>query len=486
MKPSLPILIVYSHNSVQMISIYLDWNVISQMKHGQHDELRKILDAKRFLMPYSTSHISDILSSLKSGEDQNEFVDSDLQALSDLSNNRVLLNDGKEVILDVRHPKLLFDDRVSEKDQFNDLSLENLEAILKENETIPGVTDAILAPLKNSRLDQAFVDAFKNPESAKYMDSMFPGLRENPTMAGFFKSFSEMMKRMNEGEDYKKLREITQSGLGINRDKMFNENGPFGAIEKMYKELNVDLRKFRPKNEHGRAWFNEISNEYLTLDMSGFQEDKINTSKGRKETFRNTTEDAFHAAFASTCNFYIINDNRAYHKTKKVFEKLNFNTFVFKPNEFVEHYKNFLAERPLKVQVQIPITYLTAKPLNEELGEDGSTKIYHLPYFVFDFFNKMIAFYSKEGAIEMILLTRFIPTNKPGTYFFEIERLSQLLFEAFGEDVDQLGPITANEFVGDEWKGRKRDFDTVALRFARTNGYFQLYYDINTSETASK
>ena len=69
--------------------------------------------------------------------------------------------------------------------------------------------------------------------------------------------------------------------------------------------------------------------------MHGYQEDNVNTSKGRKETFKNTTEDAFHCAFASTCNFYVINDKKSYKKTKQVYEKLQINTLVFKPEEFV-------------------------------------------------------------------------------------------------------------------------------------------------------
>ena len=79
----------------------------------------------------------------------------------------------------------------------------------------------------------------------------------------------------------------------------------------------------------------------------------------------------------------------------------------------------------------------------------------------------------------MILLSRFNPTNKKITYYFEIERLSTILFQVFGEDVDKIEPVKQEEFNQGEWVGRKWDFGDIAFRFLSQNGYFQLYYDFN-------
>jgi hypothetical protein len=56
-----------------MISIYLDWNVIVQMKNEYHPELKAILESRRFFIPYSTSHISDILSGFSDEPKQREY-----------------------------------------------------------------------------------------------------------------------------------------------------------------------------------------------------------------------------------------------------------------------------------------------------------------------------------------------------------------------------------------------------------------------------
>lgn len=469
-----------------MISIYLDWNVIVQMKNNFHPELKEMLQPSRFLMPYSTSHIGDILASFKEDHEQQALINNDLEFLSQLSQNNCLANDGKEIKLDYRLPKDLFDDRVSERDLFKNFSLDKMQEIFQGDETIKGLGKFFIDSMRNIPLDKAFTDALKNPESAKHLDTLFPGLSENPTMEGFFKSFGEMFTRMNESEGYKDLRKMTQSGLGINRDQIFNSNDPYSIIDKTYGNLNFDPKSFAQKDKYSPDWFNEISNEYLKLDMHGYQEDKVNTTKGRKETFRNTTEDSFHAAFASTCNYYVINDNRAYQKTIKVFEKLNLNTLIFKPEDFVTHYKNFLLERSLNLEIKIPMTYLSAEPLTEEDTEDGFVRNYHLPYFVFDFFNKMIVTFDKTGKSTMILLSRFIPTNKKITYCFEIERLSAKLFQVLGEDIEKLGPIKQEEFNQGEWGGRQWDFGEIAFRFISINGHFQLYYDFNDGDESDK
>ena len=101
-------------------------------------------------------------------------------------------------------------------------------------------------------------------------------------------------------------------------------------------------------------------------DMHGYQEDTVQVKPNkRKETFRNTTEDSFHCAFASTCNFYIINDNKSYNKTKQIYKRLGINTIVFKPNEFIEHYNNFLNVKNSETHINILFGILESSNFSE-------------------------------------------------------------------------------------------------------------------------
>ncbi len=326
-----------------MIKIYFDWNVMSQIKNGDHKELREIIfDNEKFLIPFSTSHIGDILSSFKETDTQRDYVESDLNFISELTKDKCLMNTGKEVVLDFYRPKELFEQRIEEKDLFNDISLDGLMNIFEQDDLTKGIGKLLINLLKSILLEESFKQAFENPESAEQMDKMFPGLKENPTMEGFFKIFSKMNLNLNESDGYQELRKTVQGGLGINRDKIFDSNDPYKIIDGKYKQIGTSPNQFIDNTKNAPEWFNEITNEYLLLDMHGYQEDKVNIKKGRKETFKNTTEDAFHAAFASICNFYVINDNKSYKKTKLIYEKLGINTIVFKPSEFIEYYQRYL------------------------------------------------------------------------------------------------------------------------------------------------
>ena len=331
-----------------MIKVYLDWNVMAQMKDGHHQELKDILsDDKKFFKPYSTSHVSDILSGFKKGdEQQNERIDRDLGFISEFTNNYFLSNNGKEIMLDFAHPKIYYNQRVNEIEVFGNLSFDNLFNSFDTTEQLGALLKSYSELIKQTPLNDALKNAFDNPDSARQMDDLLPGLRNNLTMGGFLDTFGKLFNSLNNGDKYKDLRHMVQNGLGINRDKIYNSNNPYEIVEDSLKKLNINMSVINEKNvgndKYGPKWFNEIINEYIQLDMYGYQEDKVNVNvdKGRKETFRNTTEDAFHAAFATTCNFYVVNDDKGYKKSKKVYEKSNINTYAVKPVEFVNISKN--------------------------------------------------------------------------------------------------------------------------------------------------
>lgn len=455
---------------------------MAQMKNGLLPYLDEVLKTDRFLIPYSTSHIGDILSGYNKDSKQESYTDSDLEFITNISRNYCLANDSKKVNLTITDPKKLFNERANEVDILKDFSLDKIAEIFDGDEKTKELGKIWIDLVKSMPLDKTFTDVFNNPESSKQLEVLFPGLKDNLTMEGYFKSFGEMINRLNEKEDYKELRKMTQSGLGINRDEIFNSSDPYSLIKKTYDKFKFNTKDFVQKDKYGPEWFNEISNEYIHLDMHGYQEDRVKTGKGRKETFRNTTEDAFHAAFASTCSFYIVSDSRAYHKTLRVYEQLKLNTLVFKPREFQNYHKDFLFERAENIDVEIPIKYLEIGDFKESDIEEGMLRTCHLPYFVFDFFNKMYVFYNKTGRITSIMLGQLSPSNKKITYYFEIQRLSPKLLKAFGQDVDGLGEIKREELEQEDWVGRKWNFERISFRFIRLSGHYQLYYDLNDED----
>lgn len=449
------------------------------MKNGLHNELNDIFSENdKFFIPYSTSHIGDILSSLKDGKTQNDYIDSDLEFIGKLTNNTCLMNTGEEIVIDFYKPQDLFKERVEDKNLFEDLSLESLGKIFDQDESTKKIGQLFIDSLKSIPLDYVFKEAFENPESAEHLDKLFPKLRDNPTMEGFFKSFSEMNKGLNEDENYKYLRQIIQSGTDINRDKIYNIDDPFKLIDSTYSKLNIDRNQYIDNSKNAPEWFNKISNEYLSLDMHGYQEDNVNVKKGRKETFKNTAEDAFHTAFASTCNFYVINDNKSYKKTKQIYEKLEVNTCVLKPQEFIDYYKKFLNITDPNFNLSFPVKLIEKGKYLESEMEDAKLRTYYFPYFLFDFFNKLMVLVPNDtNEKPIILLSQNGPTQNR-IYSMELKRLISKINDLLGEDIEKIGETTENEFKDEIWIGRKWKLDQVTFRLQRNNGYFQFYFDL--------
>lgn len=460
-----------------MIKVYFDWNVISQMKNGNHVELNNIVfDNTKLLKPYSTSHIGDIFSSFNETKEHAELISSDLEFISLLTDNLCLFNDGKKIILDYYPPKELFEQKVEEKDLFKDISVDGLSKIFESNEITKELGVVFSTLLKSIPLEEQFKKAFDNPQNAEQMEMLFPGLKDNPTMEGFFKSFSEMNKSLNEDGKYKDLRKIVQLGLGINRNKIFDNRHPFQLIDEIYQKVGFVNKEYLPNSKNAPEWFTKISNEYILLDMHGYQEDNVNVKKGRKETFKNTTEDAFHAAFASSCNFFVINDKKSYKKTKQVYEKLQINTLILKPEEFVEHYNNYLNFTDNSHSLNIISNLLKSGEFVEVQLEGAILRTYYFPFFIFDFFNKLMFLLPESEETRTLLLSQDGPTNS-FTHSMEIKRLVIKISELFGKDLDELGEIQENELKQETWVGRKWKYGEIAFRLVRINGHFQLYLE---------
>lgn len=453
---------------------------MSQMKNGNHKELFDIVNNNKSLFkPFSTSHISDILSSFKDTEEQLNYINSDLEFITQLTENYCFYNNKDKTILDYYDPKELFQQRIDEKELFKDISLNGLENIFKENELTKDIGKVFIDQLKSIPLDKALIDAFKNPESSEEMEKMFPGLKDNLTMEGFFNAFSNMTIGLNESDDYKNLRIQMQSALGINRDSIFNSKNPYKDIENKYKKLGIPNNEHLTKNKYSPDWFNEITNEYISLDMHGYQEDKVNIKKGRKETFSNTTEDSFHSAFASICNFYIINDNKSYKKCKKVYEKLDVKTIVLKPNEFVDYYNKYLKKDDYSSDLNVAIEIMKTENFVENKVENGLLRTYLFPYLLFDFFNKILILFSTEKDDEKPTILLSQQSSKFNRiYSFELTNLIKSLIELYGVDTDEYGEFNETELKSEKWIGRKWKYKNIVLRLTRTNGHFQLYLDI--------
>jgi len=461
-----------------MLKLYLDWNVMSQIKNGYDLELKSIIDNNSNLfIPYSTSHIGDIFSSYTENGGNQHFIDSDLSFISKLTENKCLIYQGKDVLLDYINPKDLFYDRVRNKDNFKDLSFDSVFNLSDFDEESKVKIEPLLHQFKSIPIDRLLTQTIKDPNTTNHMKDLFPGLIENPTMEGFINSLDKMINSMNESIGYKKFRNFIQQESDINRDEIYNSENPFDRIYQKHKRKKTNPIKFIDSEKFDLEWFNNICNDYLILDSHGYQEDKVNIEKGRKETFKNTFEDSMHAAFASTCHFYVTNDKKSYSKTKMVYKNQSIETIVFKPTEFVEYYNKYLNVQNEMVNFTILYNIISTKEFNEEeLSDGGILRTYYSPFLFFNFFNKIMILYPEDGSDNILLLGKYNFSNHR-TYFIEIKKLYINLCVIFGSDIDNLGEIKDKELSEENWIGRKWIKENMTFRLANSNGHLQLYFE---------
>lgn len=436
-----------------MISIYLDWGIISQLRQGKYPELKELLFQKdKFLIPYSSSHIGDLIPD-KNYDGSNEEINKDLNFLSELTENRCFNFYQKKLVLDKIDPRSYYNERIETNKAFDDFGMETFKELSKEFNDPNSPINTIFDKYRDIPIDPKFLEGINNPEWGLESNFFYPDLKDNPTIDGLLKSSWKMFQNLFEEDGYAKLRQITQKGMGVNRDKMFNQENPFGLIEK----LN-ERHGFNPK-EHLNAgkyvsptWFDNFCADYLLLDMYGFQEDKINIGKGRKQTMRNTNDDALHATFASVCHFYIINDKRSFQKTKEVYNKYNLGTIPLSPEDFIKYANNYLYSRSIKDDLQIPFNYFELEPEKITKKENGHKLVsYFCDFYLVDFFNNIHGIVNEEGILQRVILAQALPMNKESLYPLEIETLLEKLFNHFGHDVHGKGRPSAESMYKDAW-----------------------------------
>jgi len=463
-----------------MIKVYVDWNVISGMKAGHFKELEQtfISNRQKFLLPYSTSHIGDIFASYSEDSEQRKIIDEDLAFITHLTGNLCLANDSKAVNLGYWDPRELIDDRIREAEMFTDFSIDKLFSSFQDDPLMASIGNMYKALIAAIPIEEGLKQAYEDPKSAEALNKLFPGLQDDLTMDGFFKSFGKMYMNLNETEGYKDLREIVQQ-VGVNSGHFNEHKNPFDVIGQAYEKKgmeNLNPEQYFKNSNNAPAWFDEICNEYIKLDMHGYKADKVKVTEKEKNTFRNTTEDAFHTAFATRCDFYITNDDKNYRKSKAVYEKLGVFTRVLKPDEFLKYYNDYLnvhdfGEHWKTIRAAHDVNKL--EPLNYQDGEMFGWVSYP-EYFFFDFFNKlMIPIPSEDNAL--MILAREHPANSYVMGYEEYKKLVSYFVQELGPDLDGQTEFDPTEIQDGYWKGREWKTNIGLFRLLQNNGWCQLY-----------
>lgn len=470
-----------------MIKVYLDWNIMSTMKRGSFDELKTILlNKKKFLLPYSSAHVGDIFSSHSNNEEQQKIIKEDLTYITSLTENECFFNDGNKIQLGYMEPEHLYESLLDSQDMFKDFSIDNLFSVFDDEEDpiISSLVSSLKNVLKSFPLDYGFKEAYDNPETASEMNKVFPGLEGNLSFDGWFKSFGNMYNNLNETEDYKTLRETVQK-IGVNSSHFSEGKNPFEVIGKAYKKHGIEnTSSYKPNysDKNAPEWFNEIVDEYLSLDMHGYKQDEIKVNEKKKKTFRNTTNDAFHTGFASRCDFYITNDKKNIFKTNAIYEKLGIDTLVYTPKEFITYYNDYLDIHGFNEHFGNIIDVLETGKNYYAMGNETDEKDNPICFFglsnhyFFNFFNKVRICNSSTDKSLFYVLSKSHPSSIYYVANKELRNLLSMLVNHLGGDDNDKGVFEIGEINSDNWEGRTWTLETMEISLKRINGWFQLYF----------
>ena len=469
--------------------MYLDWGVLSQIKRGNHNGILNLLNDNRFIVPFSPAHIADLLSGYDGKPNTKNLINDDLKFISEITDGRFLSTSNREYILENCDPFEVFEDQLKSKKslQFSAPKdwLNDFKELLKEFDTQEHDEDLDQAKqaLKNlqsllstdlSSLQNLFSNQTSNQSENEQITFDFSKVETFSDLIGMVTEYWEKLEQTNL---YGEVRKSLQKAAGVKRDKIFDHPNPYAILSSTpgYSEImkSQKLGKHLPKS------FDEIILEFQMLDSFGFQEDKIKTKKGRKQTITNTINDAQHSGFASFCHYFIVHDRRARKKAKQVFKKLGISTRVRTPDEFTSEFKDNsivpnISFEELFTDWQKRIKY-------QQTSLDDETHFHaELPQFHLDFFNHVYFTYGSNQKLKKITLTQEGTWNRPYIYKLEINTLWKRVLHFFGASTIENREFTELLDEKSDWNFLISESELVTISFIGYSGYVS--YEISITD----
>ncbi len=423
-----------------MIKLYLDWNVINGMRTcTEVDELlslRKYIEKNRsyFEIYYSQAHLSDLAGQRYLFDDT---IKEDLEYLSKLTENKALVI--KNDIVDIQsispldwYQTIIEDHKILNVDSFDDL----LKIISTDCPETKPLIDNYIRVLKSTLL----------PSIPKQFEQLIPDIA-GKTCYDAFNAIFKLSKSWMQTDAYSKVRNLIQSLLNFKTSTLSSTTKPFIDISKSFENLgssvtyeNIEQTVEKSFISKTPVWYNNIISTYLNLDMYGYSQDEISIKDNKKKTFQNTANDAIHAAYASVCHFFIIQDKKARRKTEATYNHLEINTTVLNPvrkkenSSYIYFISNeyIVSPQTVKDLYQSILKTIDIGTILKETANDGTQVIFSVysTSIYYGFFNKIIII-PEEKSFQIALAFKK-PTNCPMINLVSVVKLANQLISLFG------------------------------------------------------
>ena len=391
-----------------MYRVYLDWNVISNLKRIDVEkfcQLRLLIAENKdsLLIPFTTAHIDDLKKSLKPGM-SDELLLKDLDLLSEISNNE-FINWTKDNNTEpfIGKPNTFYYENKDSWINQNSVDISNVFTSLTSTFNDIGL-NSIGKTFENMLKSMPLGDSFSKNE----INKTFSITSDYNNMWEFLNVLAEMMNGMlNKKEDYLKLRDNVQNnGLFdiVKNSANWEDDKVFDNIDEILKSIGVQQTTIelsdivvKELKKNKATIYDKFTTLYLYLDIIGYKSDKLSKPMN---TMTNITNDGLHSFYGAHCEYIITDDKNLARKSKAIYHKLELPTKVLSTSEFVESFNEIIPHKYKDYSDFISdlINIISPENLIEENDYENGSKasIFKIPHLAFDFFNIAIQTYYPE------------------------------------------------------------------------------------------
>lgn len=439
-----------------MIRIYLDWNIISNLKKPEFLEIKNFIDKnkKHLLFPYSPAHFTDLM---KSYNPDNEHFNTDLETLEYVSGKHHIRWEESTTKPLFGEPKVFFE-HVKDNEDITDLL--DVEKIFNDLDNF-GIGK--IGTLMKSIFQLGPSGISITEENKDLLNKIFPNLKPDSTTWDLMKDMGVFSQKLVKDREYFKDYRSTMSEKGFKLESNsgnWNYDEVIRNIDDFLLQLNTKMTFLEFVKTSLKYKKEPITNydifttAYLMLDLIGYKQDKL---PKLTDNMQNIQADGEHSFYGAHCDYLVTIDKKLITKSKVLYNEFHISTKILNPSELIEELKNTLDPLAKDINIlQEAIDFCESESLVESYSSDTNNGVeiraFKLPRFYFNFFNYIILTYYPEQENTVLTFRKVCNNMSNFFYFTEVETLIDSICEYFGyEDKNELA-IKKNEFVHEDKK----------------------------------
>lgn len=455
-----------------MPRIYFDSNIYRYLKK---DPDARLLDVQEYIKEndqihvfFSSAHLFDL------GRDKTDHKFNDLTFMEQLTGQNYIHLDQKDefVITTLATPTEAFGSIIP--DPFMSPEFQEIMDMLN-GKTEDLEVMKLLDPFMNMPVNMDLFGYNLDKDAQENLNNFLPQLTDTSTMRdlvigmlqkfqGFHSDPKLWRKAIRSSQDSLELKKR----YDIDLDKInFNQELKKTPLALTFIEFIETIENFNPDKKQKQHSFHIAA--YNALNILGLDSE-------RKINFASSLDDAQHSFYAAHCDYFVVDDKQLRTKAKVLYKLLGIETKVYSLEEFKEEIallrfntKNFsISEFLNRVYFELETALIL---------DTSSSFVYPRDYvkykpgtLFFQYFNRIDKVQDDKDG-NFLVLYKEMNNYSNFISFVEVEKLTNLLIEVFGEDKNARAKFSITDKIEVQekrWKGR-----------GWTNGEIDIIFEIN-------